>query len=647
MEIPTGTTKTKRSFISSVGLKLDLELAKIHKNITGPSPIKTSNTPVGVNQLNLTFDALSYYVQTGFFKKEKKRVLSNVCGDFRPGELTAIIGPSGAGKSTLMDILAGFTTSGVTGDIRVNGRGRNLAAFRRSSAYIMQDDNLQLLLTVQESMSVAANLKLGPETPEVDKQHGIDIILREMGLGSARDTRAVDLSGGQKKRLAIALELISNPPMMFFDEPTSGLDSVASRQCVGLLKSLAQEGRTAVCTIHQPSAALFDMIDHLYVVVAGRCAYAGSARNLVPYLASVGLPCPTYHDPADFLLEIVSGDYGDHSPRLIRSSENGKSPLWRSTRTERKKVAPLKLAPKLPLSATPILYECEDRAGSAYHATSSWRQLGLLLRRNAVSLSRDRVLTFMRLTMHLLIALLVGTLCYQTGQDAARALDNFNLLFFSLLFLMFNALTTTIITFPAELPSLMREHFNRWYKLRSFYIANRFADLPVQIAAVSIYTLVMYFMTGQMLESKRVAMFILICVLVSLIAQVIGIIAGCSLGIQTAPIFGPFTILPYVIFSGFFVHLNDAPSWLQWLFHVSFLKYGFEGVMIAIYGNNRPKMQCSEDYCQFCWPRVFLKAVDMEHSDYCFAAAFLFGLYVVLDLSAYFVLRWKLKTRKL
>lgn len=208
-------------------------------------------------------------------------------------------------------------TSGVSGKLLVNGEARDESTFRKQSCYIMQNDNLQPLLTVYEAMTVAANLKLSPKNTHKEKQSKVKEILESINLWQNRKVRTCSLSGGQKKRLSIALELLKNPQVMFFDEPTSGLDSLTSKQCVMLLKQIASTGRTVICTIHQPSAMIFEMFDHLYAVSGGYCIYQGSVKGLLPYLEENNLKCPPYHNPADYckyflfvLFSIMIFNYG-------------------------------------------------------------------------------------------------------------------------------------------------------------------------------------------------------------------------------------------------------------------------------------------------------------------------------------------------
>lgn len=168
---------------------------------------------------------------------------------------------------------------------------------------------------------MACNLKL---KPGVDHEPVIDEILKNLNLNHRRPNRSNQLSGGELRRLSIALELVANPTIFFLDEPTSGLDEVTAAQCIRLLKNLAKQNRTVVCTIHQPSATTFALFDQIFVLARGQCVFQGGPNVLVPFLNKLSLRCPTHYNPSDYIIELCDSDDGRLVTALSRETQNGK-----------------------------------------------------------------------------------------------------------------------------------------------------------------------------------------------------------------------------------------------------------------------------------------------------------------------------------
>uniref|UniRef100_A0A8D8FWV4 ATP-binding cassette sub-family G member 4 n=1 Tax=Culex pipiens TaxID=7175 RepID=A0A8D8FWV4_CULPI len=467
--------------------------------------------------VDIQFKDVSYCVSMGF-RKGQKEILHKVNGKFPGSQLIAIMGPSGAGKSTLLDVLSGYRRTGVEGAVYVNGRIRNLNSFRRMTCYITQQDQLQTLLTVLENMRIAADLKLGAEISKHEKESIIEDILTVLGLYEHQYTITSRLSGGQKKRLSIALELINNPTIMFLDEPTTGLDSYSCNQVVDLLKQLAKQGRTIIATIHQPSAKLFQEFDQVYVLSSGECMYQGCTNSLVPFLQSVDMPCPVYHNPADYVIELACGEHGmEKIQTMVMEMGNGESTDWFG---DKRKVLKLEqLRKKYPLKK---IIEQNDNL----HATSQWHQLEVLIKRGIIKGKRDATLTHLRIGVNISIAAMLGFLFIDAGNEGSRVLDNYNLLFSILMHHMMATMMLTVLTFPTEMGVLLKEHFNRWYSLKSYYISVNLIDLPLSLFCCLLFTCIIYFMSGQPMELFRFGMFFTISFLIVLIAQSIGLTIG-------------------------------------------------------------------------------------------------------------------------
>ncbi|KAH8287869.1 hypothetical protein KR018_003602 [Drosophila ironensis] len=585
--------------------------------------------------VDMEFKELSLTVNLGF-KRGDKEILHNVCGKFPGSQLIAIMGPSGAGKSTLLDALSGFKTTGVDGSILLNGRRRDLPSFRRMSCYITQDDRLQPLLTVNENMHIAADLKLGTSVSYEEKESRIEDILLLLGLYNHDQTLTVRLSGGQKKRLSIAMELINNPTVMFLDEPTTGLDSSSCTKVLELLKKLTSQGRTIICTIHQPTAKLFQIFDQVYVLSAGNCVYQGSTQKLVPFLQTVDLPCPMYHNPADYIIELACGEYGfDKIDTLKSATENGSCLTWFDNPSAVMRAETLMR--KYPIPKRTKARSLED--------TSFTNQCSVLIRRGYMKAKRDTTMTHLRIGVNIAVAALFGAMYDHTGREGSRVLDNYNLLFAILMHHSMTTMMLTVLTFPIELSILIKEHFNRWYSLKAYYTAMTLVDLPVSIVSCFLFTVIVYLWSYQPMEWVRFWMFFVISLLTVFVGQSFGLMIGAWFDVTNGTFLAPVLTIPMMMFAGFGVTLRDLPSYLQWGSHISYLRYGLEGFIAAIYGMDRGVLACEEaPYCHYRYPKKFLEEITMRGDQFWNDVAALGLMIVIFRLASYVILKAKIKS---
>lgn len=338
--------------------------------------------------------------------------------------MTAIIGPSGSGKTSLLNVLSAFVTKNVTGKITLDGSLRDIKTLHKNSAFIMQEQSLFSILTVRETMKFAIKFKTGKSLRENQQNEKIEETLKMLSLYNSDDF-VRDLSGGQKKRLSIALEILHDPQIIFLDEPTTGLDSSSSTQCLNHLKDIAKNGnRTVIITIHQPSARLFEMFDHIYALASGKCIYQGSSKNLVPFLTETDLICPNFYNPCDFLMEIsASSECGsDNVNKLSSIVENGKSDKFRIKSSTSKHWKS----------------ECKEIRNSAY-SLSFYQQLQLLLFRNFIMMIRDKTYLKLRVTVCIFMGFLIGSLYYQIGREASDMITSAKFVYCSMYFVSYSS----------------------------------------------------------------------------------------------------------------------------------------------------------------------------------------------------------------
>jgi ABC-type multidrug transport system ATPase subunit len=261
---------------------------------------------------SLSFENLSYIAPNG------KQVLSGVSGNVRSGQLLAIMGASGAGKSTFLDILAKKTKRGsVSGEVLVNGRTMTADKYKRIVGFVDQDDTLMSTLTVYETVLYSALLRLPRDMSLEAKKLRTLETMQALGILGIKDSRIGEagkrsISGGEKRRVSIACELVTSPSIIFLDEPTSGLDAFNAINVVECLVNLARDyNRTVVFTIHQPRSNIVAMFDKLLLLAGGKAVYSGDYPKCQDHFESIGHPCPPGFNIADFLSK-------PHTSRLSR-----------------------------------------------------------------------------------------------------------------------------------------------------------------------------------------------------------------------------------------------------------------------------------------------------------------------------------------
>ncbi|KAK4398118.1 ABC transporter G family member 10 [Sesamum angolense] len=285
-------------------------------------PVKKLHQSADIEtQYNIQVKNLSYKLSPGYGEVDwfgwkssaisrTKYVLKNISCEAKPGELTAIAGPSGAGKTTLLEILAGtMATCGVSGRVLVNDMPMNAAHFRRVSGYVTQDEALFPHLTVEETLMYSARLRL--QVGRDKARSRVHSLLTELRLEHIAGVRigsesSRGISGGEKRRVSIGVDLVHDPVVLLLDEPTSGLDSASALHIVLLLKSMAKnQGKTIVLTIHQPGFRILDLIDKVILLSNGVVLHSGSLDLLAERLKSVGYCIPQHVNALEFAIEVA------------------------------------------------------------------------------------------------------------------------------------------------------------------------------------------------------------------------------------------------------------------------------------------------------------------------------------------------------
>uniref|UniRef100_A0A7S1CKF3 ABC transporter domain-containing protein n=1 Tax=Bicosoecida sp. CB-2014 TaxID=1486930 RepID=A0A7S1CKF3_9STRA len=579
----------------------DMETS-VHTGATGKSfhEHRVKDVP-DEHRVRLSFRDIKYTIAAGGCcgRKTDKHILKGLTGSIRPGELCAIMGPSGAGKSTLLNILAGRLRAGgrnrVSGELHANGRVVDPLLFRKRIAYVLQEDALFATQTPREALQFSAHLRLPPSTTAAQRETLVNETLGALGLDKCADTlignaMIAGISGGEKKRTAIAQELIADPSVLALDEPTSGLDSYAAFQVVKILKRLAQSGRTIVTTIHQPSSEVFDLFSRVILLAEGLLIYDGPVDGITRHFATLGFHCAPHFNPADFALftlqtqdaaglqrmheawvkrgaAIADGDGGEKGGEAgAGDASDGGSDGSGKDRVD--VTAPLPTEGK--------------------HA-SFLTQFALLGRREVNNVVRDKGSMIARIGTTVFLNLIVAFV-FQNAADwsgteptlpdaLAKVGSAFGGVVQVALGGMFGLSQPTLLTFPAERVVFLREYAAAQYGIVAYFLSKMLAEIPLMIGQASLIFFCTYWLVG---FNGGFVTLTLIVALLGFVASSTSLVIGAAANdVQTALQLTPLLFVPQMLFAGFFIPISSIPAFLRWAQYLCSLKYAINLILLV------------------------------------------------------------------
>ncbi|KAG7886199.1 hypothetical protein KL936_005116 [Ogataea polymorpha] len=510
-----------------------------------------------------------------------KQILHSMTFHIPENTLACIIGGSGSGKTTLLNRLAGKQITGSTliqeGSVTYNNDSE-LSKIRH--AYVIQQDILIPNLTCFETLMFAAELKLPKLTSKTARAKLVNEIIMELGLKECRDTLVGDrvnkgLSGGEKRRLSVAIQLISNPSILFLDEPTTGLDSYnAYLLCESLKRLTKRLDKTIVLSIHQPRADIFRLFDQVYILSKGHMCYGDSYENVFSHFASLGYSIPEDVNPADFLIDITSIDMRNPEQEAISSKR-----VYFIVEQWKQRMAKIEL-PVYKDKNTDDGDETFQKLGRA----PFWRELRILIRRNFILERRDPIGYAALLMEAVLLGLMTGWLYFKPGSSLVglRSIQGSLYTVSSLqayLFLLYESYRLCSL----DLRVYDRERSEHCISIPGFLLARRIAKLfSEDIIIPLLFSLCTYFMVGLRTDSSIYFFrFFAANILFHLNSMAFATLAASlTRDVALATLICNLNFTFQTMTNGMYVNAKQMPVYVRWCKYVAYQWYSY-GLLIS------------------------------------------------------------------
>lgn len=524
-----------------------------------------------------------------------KTLLNDISGEARDGEILAVLGASGSGKSTLIDALANRIAKGsLKGKVTLNGEHLDSRLLKVISAYVMQDDLLFPMLTVEETLMFAAEFRLPRTLSKSKKKLRVQALIDQLGLRNAANTVIGDeghrgVSGGERRRVSIGIDIIHDPILLFLDEPTSGLDSTSAYMVVKVLQRIAQSGSIVMMSVHQPSYRILGLLDRLLFLSRGQTVYSGSPANLPLYFSDFGHPIPENENRTEFALDRIRELEG--SPGGTRSLvEFNKS--WQSLKRSRRNFEqtpspPHNLSLKEAISASISRGKLVSGATNDVNPASmvptfanpAWIEMAVLSKRSFTNSRRMPELFGIRLGAVMVTGFILATMFWNLD-DSPKGVQE-RLGFFAF------AMSTTFYTCADALPVFLQERYifmretaYNAYRRSSYVLSHSLVVLPSLIFLSFAFSATTFWAVGLDggLSGFLFYFFMIFAAFwagSSFVTFLSGVVPHVMLGYTIVV-----AILAYfLLFSGFFITRDRIPPYWIWFHYISLVKYPYEGVL--------------------------------------------------------------------
>ncbi|KAJ3585400.1 hypothetical protein NHX12_014119 [Muraenolepis orangiensis] len=388
---------------------------------------------------------------------------------------------------------------GLSGEVLIDGLPQP-PNFKCLSGYVVQDDVVMGTLTVRENLRFSAALRLPTSVSQQEKEQQVEQLIQQLGLTKVADSKVGTqlirgVSGGERKRTNIGMELIINPHVLFLDEPTTGLDASTANSVLLLLKRISQNGRTIILSIHQPRFSIYRLFDSLTLLVNGKQVFHGPAQNALGYFSDIGYTCEPHNNPADFFLDVINGDStavnsnlsitgkdAEGSSRHVEEllvQEYRSSSYYKDTKAELERISKEKAVVTAPASRT-ITY-----------TTGFLTQFKWVLKRTFKNLLLNPQTSIAQVLVTTLLALIVGVLFFDVKDNPIGMQNRFGALFFITINQCFSSGSA------AELFISERKIFTGYYRLSVYFLCKILSDiLFMRTIPAIIYSCISYFMIG-------------------------------------------------------------------------------------------------------------------------------------------------------